>query len=162
MTLEQRAQSARKHLFERYDQLNVFWLKAEEMLTKKYHIPHTIQFDYSYPDECEIHQLGHYLCDCLGLEKIKGKWRLCHGQYHINGPQEVEEWTPVVDCSVSTRVAAAKHVYLKGLEEEIVNSSERFGPRVDKAIQELSQFLDRNDDLAKLLGERAKLNGKLP
>jgi hypothetical protein len=162
MTLEQRAHNVRKQLFDRYDQLNAFWLKAEEMLTKKYHIPHAIQFDYGYPGECEIRDLDHNLCDCLGLAKIKGKWRICHGQYRLSGPPEPDEWTPIVDCAAGVRVAAAKQVYLKGLEEEIVKSSESFRPRVDKAIQELAQFLDHHDDLAKLLAERAKLNGKLP
>jgi len=38
LTLEERAESARAALFNRYDTLNALWLEAEEQLTQ-FHIP---------------------------------------------------------------------------------------------------------------------------
>ena len=152
MTLDQRAQKAREELFKRYDALNALWLKAEEEITKL-HIPHAVEYVYDdYPD-------GHPR-DCLSVLKIKGKWRICqgtyaHGSYPEFGP---DDWTPVVECSALVRVEAAKH--LPGLRQSVVEAAEKFIPRVDKAIATLEKALAADDNMAALLAERAKLNGR--
>ena len=71
---------------------------------------------------------------------------------------EFSGWTPITECSVETRVEAAKH--LAELREAIVKSAEDFVPVVDGAIEELKKALSVPDEhLMALLAERTKLNG---
>jgi hypothetical protein len=157
LTLEQRAKKVRDELFSRYDQINALWLKAEEQITQ-FHIPQPVQFTYgSYnledpgPYYCEV-------CECLGLFKIKGKWRICYGSFlpdHEGGPNE---WTPITEASAQIRIEAASH--LPDLKKAVVESAEKFVPKVDQAIQALAAALKQPDNLAELLAERAKLNGQ--
>jgi hypothetical protein len=156
MTLEQRAQRVRKDLFSRYDQLNALWTKAEEDLTRV-HIPRPVEFIYGhYPaDEHRTNESQVY--ECLGLQKVKSSWRICHGSY-CDAQSGPETWTPIVECSAQIRVEGAKH--LPGLRKKAVESAEQFVPKVDEAINALTEALgDRAPDLAELLRERAKLNG---
>jgi len=151
-----RADKAQKELFTRYDQLNALWLKAEERLTK-YHIPRSVEHIYR---ECLIDERdpgSGPVWDCLGLQKVKGKWRICWGSYCYSDP-EPSVWTPITECSAEIRVGAAMH--LPGLEEAVVKSAETFIPRVDGAIQALADAIAQPDPLASLLAERAKLNGR--
>jgi hypothetical protein len=155
MTLDQRAQNVRTQLFDRYDQLNALWQKAEERLTKN-HIPRPVEHIYSEFDLVEGDPNAGIGWHCLGLQKIKGKWRICHGTYCYSqsGP---DDWTPIVDCAAPIRVRTTK--YLLDLEEAAMKSAETFVPVVDEAIKTLAKVLGHSDNLAELLAERAKLNG---
>jgi len=159
MTLSERAEEARETLFGRYDQLNALWLQAEQQLTRL-HIPRAV--DYLY-DECPSWQQpsdpAEVQKEYLGLQKIKGKWRICHGALYAYGVPEVD-WTPITDCSAETRVIAAKH--LPGLRQRVVESAEEFVAKVDEAIDAMKAALTLcpSDQIAELLAERAKLNGK--
>lgn len=154
MTLTKRAECARHELFRRYDHLNALWFQAEEELTKL-HIPQPVSYVYaSYDDDPYDGTTNVSLC--LGLQKVKGKWRICHTEcpsYDGPGPYD---WTPITDCSAETRVRAAK--YLPEFREAVVKSAEQFIPKVDEAIKAMQQAL--NTDIQQLLAERAKLNGR--
>ncbi len=157
MTLEQRAKKVRDELFSRYDQINALWQQAEEQITQ-FHIPEPVQFTYgSY--EIDYRNPYSEVCECLGVFKIKGKWRICYGSFMPNetvgGP---DEWTPITEASAQIRVEAASH--LPGLKKAVVESAEKFVPKVDQAIQALSAALAQPANIAELLAERAKLNGK--
>jgi hypothetical protein len=154
MTLTKRAAVAQQELFHRYDELTALWLKAEEELTKL-HVPRTVCHVYADYEE-DWHDPGSTVCLCLGLVKIKGKWRICHGAFQAHYAGEPDSWTPINDCSAETRVWAAKH--LPGLREAVVKSAEDFVPKVDDAIKALKGAL--NTDINELLAERAKFNGK--
>ncbi len=156
MTLKRRAEKARTELFARYDQLNALWLKAEERLTKN-HVPLPVEHIYARYDSVEQQYYGVGGCECLGLQKIKGKWRICYGVYWFSSQPDAD-WVPITECSAETRVEAAKH--LPGLEKAVIESAEKFIPRVDDAIQALTEALAQPDNLAYLLAERARLNGK--
>lgn len=152
MTLNQRAEKVRKELFARYDQLNALWLQAEERLTK-HHVPRPVQYIYArysriVEDDPEA--------VCLGLQKVKGKWRICYGECYACS-QPGPDWLPITECSAEIRVAAAEH--LSGLEHAAIESAEQFIPKVEMAIQKLTEALGQPDALAALLAERAKLNG---
>jgi hypothetical protein len=159
MTLTDRAEKARETLFGRYDQLNALWLRAEEELTK-FHIPRPVSYPYlKYEEDYQnpLSEVNH----CLGVQRIKGKWRVCHAfDYPYRGYPEFEPtWTPITDCSVEIRVQAAKHI--PQLREAVVKSAEGFIPKVDEAIKELRNALNLpHEHLQALLAERAKLNGK--
>ena len=154
MALAKRAEEARKALFERYDQLNALWLEAERQLSK-FHIPRPVCYEYASDWEDGRPVIGH----CLGVRKIKGKWRICCGSYCYFAPDESPDWEPITECSAEIRAGAASH--LPKLREKVVESAEEFIPRVDKAIEELKEVLDVPDEnLQALLAERAKLNGR--
>jgi len=159
MTISTRREESRESLFRLYDELNSLWLEAEKRLTEG-HIPRTVEHVYAH-----YHVNGHNPNDgeialCLGLEKVQGKWRICHSSYDIRRQPEPDNWTPITDCSAEIRVNAAEH--LPGLEEEIVKSAEGFVPKVEEAIQTLRESLRRkpSEQILKLLAERAKLNGR--
>lgn len=156
LTLNKRAEDARTALFERYDELNALWTQAEEQITKL-HIPCGVEcFYYSWADDPQTdYENNHFV---LGIQKIGGKWRICHGYCCDSGGQEVSDWTAITECSAETRVRAAPH--LSKLREEVVMTAERFIPRVDKAINELRESMKPSADIKDLLAERAKLNGK--
>src|SRR5437870_2224988 len=101
MTLEARARKAREELFTRYDQLNALWLAAEERLTNQ-HIPHEVCHPYHQYNIDEQDPMAGYACNCLGLVKVKGKWRICYGTYDYSYPFP-RDWTPIVDCSAEIR-----------------------------------------------------------
>ncbi|HTU93808.1 MAG TPA: hypothetical protein VMF69_27255 [Gemmataceae bacterium] len=155
MTLEERAQKVRKELFERYDQLNALWLRAEEKLTRK-HVPHPVVFPY-LEYEPDYREPAFRMVKCLGLQKISGKWRICYGEYASLSEPEPSDWTPITDCSAVIRVEASKHC--PKFEKAVVESAEQFIPKVDSAIQQLSEYLGQPENLTGLLAERSKLNG---
>jgi len=150
MTLAKRAETARASLFVRYDELNSLWTAAEEQLTKL-HIPCAVRYCYlQYPEDSYRPDEG-YIEECLGLQKIKGKWRICHTVSAWNDPEYY--WTPITECSAETRVQAAKH--LAGLRQAIVESAEGFIPKVDEAIDVLKAEVSNHTEnvIADLFGE---------
>lgn len=157
MTLAQRAIDARTSLFSKYDQLNLLFEAAEQELTR-HHVPHAFSHEYIFREN----EQGNGLVFALGIQKIKGKWRLCHTSYWY--PHEYYDgdyiWTPIVECSGEHRIQAAGHI--AGLREKLVESLEGAIPKADEAIRNLRSTVAelKSDDLVKLLAERAKLNGK--
>jgi len=158
MTLTERARKVRETLCASYDQLNALWLRAEEELTKL-HIPRPVECEYREYLE-DPHDDNTLTCQCLGIQKVKGKWRICHATYPAYSDAELcGGWTPITECSVEIRVQAASH--LPELREAVVKSAEDFVPKVGEAIDELKKALDVPDEhLRALLAERAKLNGR--
>ncbi len=159
MTLIERARQVRETLYGRYDELNALWFQAEQELTKL-HIPRPVECQYrEYLDD--LYDNNSRTCESLGVQKVKGKWRICHAVYlAYSSPEDCSGWTPITDCSVETRVEAAKH--LPKLRDAVVKSAEDFVPQVDSAIDELKKALSVPDEhLRALLAERAKFNGKL-
>ena|ERR1700682_1561001 len=132
MSLALRAQSAQESLFGLYDRLNERIKLAEERLTAR-HVPYTVGVSVS----------GQYTTDHYAIAKIKGEWRLCYGQtdcgYQDESDEWPSEWKPLIECSALDRVNSVKH--LAKLEANLVETSEKFIPYVDKAIIELDKFL---------------------
>lgn len=154
-----RARTASDELFSKYDRLNDLWNQVEVRLTK-YHIPRPVDFTYaSYFPDAEYEHHGVERHDMLGIQKVKGEWRICLGSSDDIHPEE-DNWTLVSECSALLRVQAAKH--LSGLEEAIISDAEGFISIVEQAILEMSNFLDPkpSDQIRELLEERARLNGQ--
>lgn len=147
-----RATVAQNGLFARYDELNETWLHAERMLNS-FHIPHGYHVVYqSFRADDVDHNYDEYLH--LGMVKIKGNWRICHGCSDDVRP-EVVDWTPITECSAMIRVSAATH--FDKLFEEAVRVSEQFLLRTAKAISHLRNFMTSQQDLADELADKAKL-----
>jgi hypothetical protein len=161
-TLEKRAVVVESALFERYDELNALWTKAEKELTAR-HLPHDVAFNYYYPccpDEYQSDPFAKY----LGIAKVKGQWRICHGECFVHSDQDIS-WMPIVECSAYVRVRMTEH--LQSLREELVTTSEKFVVQVDKAIAALRGNLPEEPevplaDLQILIAERKNLNGHSP
>ena len=88
-------------------------------------------------------------CECLGLVKFRGEWRLCLGHFvrndcnpHPCDPDEPMDWKPILDCSVEERVQAAPHI--AKLREEIVASAEQYICKVDEAVAHLTTELEHS------------------
>lgn len=147
-----RATVAQNGLFARYDELNQVWHDAERMLTS-FHIPHEYNVIYvSYWADNDGPSYEEHLH--LGLQKVKGSWRICHG-YSDDIHPEVRVWTPITECSAMIRVSAATH--FDKLFEEAVRVSEQFLLRTAKAISHLRNFMTSQQDLADELADKAKL-----
>jgi hypothetical protein len=155
MTLDKRAQKVRRDLFDRYDQLNALWLKAEEQL-KQNHIPRMSYYDFP-ESPADLDSNGNRWTQSIALWKVKGEWRICYGTHPDFDPGMLE-WKPIVECSAEVRVEAVKH--LRGLQKAAIDSAETFIPEVDSAIKQLSEAIGGPDTLAQLMRERANLNGK--
>jgi hypothetical protein len=146
------ALDVQKQLFDRYDRLNSLWEQAEKQLIAL-HVPRPVRHAYlSYPMS---ENSSAYLNHCLGLQKIKGSWRICYAvDYDYNRADREPDWTPISECSATIRVHAAPH--LPGLRSAALASSEKFIPEVDKAIDELAKGIAEAGDPA----DRFKMNGK--
>src|SRR4051812_31654077 len=100
MTLFKRAAEARTALFTRYDQINALFEEAEQELTR-HHVARPVEFQYAF-DECTDNgrSSGSGTGFAIGIQKVKGKWRLCYTSYYY--PNEYCEgeysWTPIVEC----------------------------------------------------------------
>ena len=155
-SLEARASIAQTALFERYDLLTALWEKAEQEVTAR-HVPYDIYRVYAAPsgqDDGDVTVMG------LGVIRKNGKWRLCHGEWYYNDEPRPDDWTPIVDCAAVIRVNATKG--WPKLREEVVLTSERFVPLVDKAIAFMREQtgVEAEEALMKMLAERAQLNGR--
>lgn len=180
-TINERAEHAESVLFERYDELNALWQKAEKELTA-HHIPHTVSYQY-YRPTCSEEAAEDPMVKFVGLSKKNGAWRICHGEYHHDCPYDDIDWTPITECSATLRVSTTH--WLPKLREAIVAASERFIPQVEQAIQRLRKELsverpsflnsirqqaakrkelseEPDVSIEQLLAERAKLNGQHP
>jgi hypothetical protein len=160
-SLDHRSKKANQEIFHRYDRLNSLWTEVEKYLTRD-HIPCPVEITYrSYaPDEDHANHGWDCCNDLLGLQKIKGQWRVCHGFRDDRWPDADAGWTPIADCSGVVRSVCAKHVV--ALEKAIIESAESFIPVVDAAIAELEGFLivPNPSELAEMLTERSRLNGR--
>ncbi|MDB5344240.1 MAG: hypothetical protein JWP89_2617 [Schlesneria sp.] len=159
-TINERAEHAESVLFERYDELNALWQKAEKEFTA-HHIPDTVSYEY-YRPTCSEEAAEDPVVKLLGLSKKNGAWRICHGEYDYQAPYGEVDWTPITECSATLRVYSTQ--WLPKLREAIVAASERFIPRVEEAIERLRKELSVEPEVSieQLLAERAKLNGRHP
>ncbi len=148
MTLELRAEKARKEVFARYDQINALWKKAEEQLAEN-HIPRW--FCHYFNED------GRY-CECLAMMRHRGEWRIHHALIDHCQEMTEAEFKLIADCSGEIRMSAMCE--LPGLRRAAVESAEQFVKEADQAIQQMSEELGLPNNLGELLAERARLNGK--
>jgi hypothetical protein len=148
MSLDERNQQINEALSGKYDQINALLAKHENTLrqmktARNVQVLFNKSTDYLPTGEEEGEHREH-----LGFMKRAGVWRLCYAaEYESficgNVPCDLE-WKPLVECPVTTRVDAARHVGL--LREAIVESKEEFLSEVDEAITELERSLANYDE----------------
>jgi hypothetical protein len=134
-------------LASRYDWLNRLWADAEARL-KAMQVPRYVWIVYKEQNVDPDEVYSECRCECLGLVRVRGEWRLCIGQWYRNeydlqpsDPDQPTDWKPVLDCSVEERVEAAPHI--GKLREAVVESAEQFIVRVDDAVAHLTKALEQ-------------------
>jgi hypothetical protein len=144
-SLEERSRRTAEALAPRYDQLNELWAEAETRL-KAMQVPRYVWVVYKREDIEPADPYSRSYCECLGLVKARGEWRLCLGQFvkdeyngHPSDPDQPTNWKPIADCSVEERVEAAAH--LTALRKEVVVSAEHYISKVDEAVSHLTTAL---------------------
>jgi hypothetical protein len=158
--LDDRSRRTAEALAPRYEQLNQLWAEAESRL-KAMQVPRYAWVICKHvPIDPEDQYSADY-CDCLGLVKYRGEWRLCSGScvlddFHpqLPGTEQPTNWRPISDCTVEERVEAAPH--LGKLREAIVVSAEHYVAKVDEAIAQLTTALERVPSAP--LGDRRGVN----
>ena len=136
--LKKRNHEALSEVAPLFDQLNAAWEKIEDFFRSQGILAPTY-ISYA-PLECwhnsvEPETVGELV---LGIEKIKGKWRICHSAYDYR-QGEVGTWTPVSDCSTELRTELLDHV--GKLFEKLVESNEKYVPEVQKAVAKSAAVL---------------------
>ncbi|MGV3608928.1 MAG: hypothetical protein ACO1RA_21165 [Planctomycetaceae bacterium] len=139
-SIDERCREVNQTLAALYKNLNDTWEQIEKKL-RTLVPPREVWFAYHKADDDPRSGHGGCYCFCLGLIKYRGDWRICRGMYYEPQEGEPESWKPIVECSVSERVEAVKHV--DGLRDAILDSAERSVPTVTMAIAELAKALER-------------------
>lgn len=141
MTLDERNDDVNKALECRFSQLNAAF-EAHEAKLKSMMVPKYVSVVYkSYPDD-DQQPAGEYEFH-LGMTKMRGTWRLCHGssyESYIGDRDEGIDWKPIVEASIEDRLRAADHI--EKLREAIVKEKEKLVPDVEKAIATLAHSLE--------------------
>jgi hypothetical protein len=114
-----------------FDQLNESWEKIESFfraqgILQSCYISYDQFGDWPQPD-----QFNAYGEELLGIEKHKGKWRICFAQLDY-GSGEISGWTPVTEGSTEIRILLLDHV--GKLFEMLVESNEKFVPEIEQAV----------------------------
>jgi len=76
----------------------------------------------------------------IGMIKLQGEWRLCHGyQYEDERGEVVAEpdWKPLVEASIDERFDAIE--FIDDLRTAIVESKEQLIPSVERAVAHLAR-----------------------
>ncbi len=144
MTLDDRNKKANEELQARYEKLNQFYEGAEQIfkdMKLALEASHTYWIDYDDESRNDPEEEGTAFC--IGFVKYDGTWQLCHGIYrtHVSYDRETT-WKPIREASIEQRVAAAPH--LEKLREALVTAKEKFVPKVDKAIEAIQEFIERD------------------
>ncbi len=128
-----------------YNQLNQLWADAEARL-KAMQVPRYVWVVYNREELDPENEYSPIHCECLGLVKVRGEWRLCLGQFvddefhqSPSAPHQPANWKPIADCSVEERVQAAP--FVGELRAKIVDSAEHYISEVNEAIVHLSNAL---------------------
>lgn len=141
MSFDEKNSHVSAALSTRLDQLNSA-IDVMEAQFRKMGIVVECEVDYGrWPDDPA--QPSYYTHAQIGMVKLQGQWRLCHGYMQEDRPDEVE-WKPLRDASVQERIAAIRHV--EKLREEIVRSKERLISRLDGVIAAAVSEIERYDD----------------
>lgn len=119
-----------------FDELNQAWEKIENFfrsqgILQPAHFAYAKVYEFDHAQE----PIGENL---IAIEKLGGKWRICHGYFHYPAA-EYGDWTPISECSVDRRVLLLDHV--ASLFESLVESNEKYVPEIEKAVAKSQSVL---------------------
>jgi len=143
MSLDERNNQANEALEARFSQLNAAFEEHEASL-KAMMVPMDVWVVYRSCADQEhpsADVVGEYQW-LIGMIKLKGTWRLCHGYYYEDyrgSPNDDYSWKPMVEASIEDRIRASAHI--EKLREAIIASKEKLLPDLENAIATLAAGL---------------------
>lgn len=118
-----------------FNRINQAWEKTERFFQEQgIFLPVSITY-YDFYDRDGVPD-GVYE---LGIHKIKGKWRICHGVYFHQDPSQMTEWTPINECNIELRVEMLKHV--SSLFQKLVEANEAYVAEIEQAVAKADEVL---------------------
>lgn len=120
-----------------FDEINQSWARIESHFQKQgilREVEHRVDTETVWTGN-DYEPVGEI---SIGVQKRRGKWRICYGFMPFHGPGEVE-WTPITDCQIQTRIEFLEHV--SKLFEKLVESNESYVPEVEKAVARSKEVL---------------------
>jgi hypothetical protein len=138
MTIEDKNDELNEVVSDRLKQLQVV-IEEYEASLKKLLIPRDVWYTYRTEDHEDEGQYAGSTEYMIGMTKIGGNWRLCHGIIDHWGPGHLDS-KPLVDTPIPLRIESIKH--LEALRHEIVESKKGLIPEIEDAIQGVKAALD--------------------
>ncbi len=140
MTIEDKNKELNEVVSDRLKKLQVV-IEQYEASLKKLLIPRDVWYTYRTEDHVDDQgQYNGYSTDyMIGMTKIAGNWRLCHGISDHCGPGHFDS-KPLVDTPIPLRIESIKH--LEALRHEIVESKKGLIPEIEDAIQGVKTALE--------------------
>lgn len=138
MTIEDQNDELNQILQSHLNDLNAK-IDGHEKQLKKMMIPRDVEYTYHKEDvlDGEGRCLGETYYH-VGLIKLQGSWRLCHGIEDTCVPYDTN-WKPLVDSSIGDRLRAVPH--LETLRSKVVEEKKKLIPELEAAIDILSKSL---------------------
>lgn len=122
-----------------FAQVNSNWEKVESYLKAK-GVLHSVEHSFGQlekwldPGTCDT--FGDRL---IGIQRVKGKWRVCYGTFYYCDPNGETDWTPITECSMEIRIELLEHV--PKLFEALVVANEKYIPTLEKAVEKSNEVL---------------------
>ena len=119
-----------------FEQINSNWEKVENYLRSK-GIFRPASYTFGYLDNWQEQVRDGERQ--IGIQRAKGKWRICYGTMYYKSPGAETSWTPVTECDMETRTELLE--YVPKLFEAVVNENEKFIPVLEAAVQKSNDVL---------------------
>lgn len=135
--LIQRNQAALAKASPLLDKLSKSWEQIEQFFRKQ-GILRGARYQYGsiYGDFPREDELGAKL---LGVQKVKGTWRICYGEELYTHPDRDVDWVPVGDAPTAIRIGLLEHV--GPLFEAMVKSNEGYLEEIEQAAAKAQSVL---------------------
>lgn len=124
----QRNKAALKAVSPLFEDLNKSWERIEEFFRKQ-GILRSVQIPYASDEDGYGQPVAEYL---IGLQKRRGEWRICYGEFWYANPTGEADWTPITEAGIEVRVKLLNHV--TELFATLVKSNEEFVPELEQAV----------------------------
>lgn len=135
--LIQRNKAAIKQASPLLDQLSGTWDKIEKFFQSQGILRGAcVGYQTVYQDPHEECPIAERL---LGIQKVKGAWRICTGSEHYNYPEDGCDWKPIGEASTQLRIDLLEHVH--PLFAAMVKSNEEYIKEIEKAAEKSRKVL---------------------
>lgn len=120
-----------------FEKLNQAWGEIDDFFRRNgVLVGCFVPVGYYYEDDRhDMQPIGEYV---LGIQKIKGSWRVCYGTFDYRHASEIS-WTPVTECPIQERMDLLESVAL--LFGKVVETNEKYLEEIDAAVRKSDQVL---------------------
>ncbi|QEG39386.1 hypothetical protein UC8_13630 [Roseimaritima ulvae] len=119
------------------DQISQAWDEIEEFFKSQGILRGTwLCFDSIFSGAHAQPPIGEEL---IGIQKIKGAWRICIGELIYADPEDDPNWKPIGEAPTHLRISLLDHVH--PLFEELVRSNEEYVKDIEIAAKKSQAVL---------------------